>query len=561
MRDVAFAVVRPRIEAVLAAAESLVADHPRPSTEWVPTLHSSREAMQVDAMLRIALVGQFNAGKSSLIAALTGAAVHIDADVSTAEIATYEWMGLCLLDTPGVHAQGEPTAHDELSRRAVVSADLVLFVVTASLFSDRLAEHFRWLAGDGGLGVASKMAVVVNKMDQETNDWNIIAEEVSAAVAPHDAVPIFLCSARSRLDARTAPEPLRTRFEQRSNFDALVAGIDRFVNERQLVARLATPLRIADVVLAEAAETLAAESTGSARSEELDKRRRRILEDADRSITAAMRETCSKVRMRGAELAEQCVRRVTDKAEQAEIEEFVERSLGTLGTEVGELSDELQARIRELLERADKELEDLGASPLGDAVARDEKVRAARAEADVDVERAGDGRVAKKVVKAVQAPLRQGLEHLAKNPKVLRDAVYKGGKALGVRFRPWEALKAGKALGKVAGGLGKALPVIGFALDTYFAYREEAAVDERRAKLAAARAGIHRTFSEQAEQEADLLRASIAEQRRVTVGAAEAALQGELVAAAAAVAASQTLAEQLSELRTEVRALGALLEV
>ncbi|HMI88553.1 MAG TPA: GTPase [Polyangiaceae bacterium] len=560
MRDVAFAVVKPRIEAVLAAVEALLIDHPRPSTEWAPMLRSSREKMHVDAMLRLAVVGQFNAGKSSLIAALTGAAVHIDADVSTTEIVTYEWLGLSLLDTPGVHATGAPTKHDELSRQAVVGADLVLFVATASLFSDRLAQHFRWLAGADGLGVASKMAVVVNKMDQERNDWNVILEEVSAAIAPHDSVPIFLCSARSRLDAATAPEPLRTKFEQTSNFDVLVAGIDKFVSERQLTARLATPLRVADVVLAEAAETLAAESSGNAQSEQLDKRRRRILEDAGRSIAAVTGETCSKMRMQGAELGEQCVRRITDKADQAEVEEILERNLAKLGVDVGELSDQLQERIKAILERADNELEELGASPLGVAVAMDEKARVWRAGAKVDVKRGGDGRGAKKVVKTVQAPLRQGLEHLARNPRMLRDALYNGGKALGMKFRPWEALNAGKELAKIAGGLGKALPLIGLALDAYFVHQEEAAVDKRRAQLAGARAGIHRTFAEQAEQEAVLLRASITEQRTLTIGAAEAALQEELLAAAAAVASSEKLAERLSVLRSEVRALGVLLD-
>lgn len=560
MRDVAFAVVKPRVEAVLAAAEALVTDHPCPSPEWGPMLRASREAMGIDATLRVALVGQFNAGKSSLVAALTGAVVHIDADVSTTDIATYEWQGLCLLDTPGVHAESAPTEHDELSRRAVVGADLVLFVVTASLFSDRLAQHFRWLVGADGLGVASKMAVVVNKMDQETNDWNVIAEEVSATIAPHDSVPIFLCSARSRLDARTAPEPLRAKFEQRSNWEALVAGIDKFVRERQLTARVATPLRVADVVLAEAAETLAAESSGNARPEQLDKRRRRILDDAGRSIAAATRETCSKLRVQGAQLGEECVRAVTDKAEQPEVEEIVERNLAKLAVDVDELADELQERMKAILERAENDLEALGASPLGRAVAMDDKARGRRAETEVDIERDAGGRVAKKVVKAVQAPLRQGLEHLAKNPRMLRDAVYDVGKALGMKFRPWEAVNAGKALVKVAGGLGKSLPIIGIALETYFAYREEAAADERRAQLARARAGIHRTFAEQAEQEAGLLRASIAEQRRLTIGAAEAALQDEVLATAAAFAESQKLAQRLSDLRNEVRALGALLD-
>jgi GTP-binding protein EngB required for normal cell division len=83
--------------------------------------------------LTIAFVGQYNAGKSTILRVLTGREdIVIDSDVCTDVVTAYDWNGVRLLDTPGVHA-GHPD-HDEKTYEIIARADLLVFVVTNELF-------------------------------------------------------------------------------------------------------------------------------------------------------------------------------------------------------------------------------------------------------------------------------------------------------------------------------------------------------------------------------------------------------------------------------------------
>ena len=97
-----------------------------------------------DTPLKVVATGAYNAGKSTLLKALTGDDIEIDADVATARTTEYPWRGLLLIDTPGVRA-GVENLHDEIAERAVRDADLLLFVVTLAFFG--LCCRFRGLLG------------------------------------------------------------------------------------------------------------------------------------------------------------------------------------------------------------------------------------------------------------------------------------------------------------------------------------------------------------------------------------------------------------------------------
>lgn len=89
----------------------------------------------------IVVTGQYSSGKSALIKAITdGAAqVTINADIATDRSTSYQWDNVTLVDTPGV--QSGIAEHDETAENALLSADLVLFTVTVSLFDDASAKH------------------------------------------------------------------------------------------------------------------------------------------------------------------------------------------------------------------------------------------------------------------------------------------------------------------------------------------------------------------------------------------------------------------------------------
>lgn len=66
----------------------------------------------------VAFVGQYSAGKSTIISALTGRwDIHIDADIATDTTASYDWNGIKLIDTPGLFT--DRPKHDEITYEAI----------------------------------------------------------------------------------------------------------------------------------------------------------------------------------------------------------------------------------------------------------------------------------------------------------------------------------------------------------------------------------------------------------------------------------------------------------
>ena len=97
------------------------------------------------ASLTIAFVGQYNAGKSTTISALTGRRdIRIDSDVATNETSIYKWNGIEVIDTPGLFA--DRADHDEITYKAIERADLLVFCLTYMLFDSITANNFKKLA-------------------------------------------------------------------------------------------------------------------------------------------------------------------------------------------------------------------------------------------------------------------------------------------------------------------------------------------------------------------------------------------------------------------------------
>lgn len=204
----------------------------------VPTIASPDDG----APLTLAFVGQYNAGKSTIISALTSKRdIPIDADVCTDEVTGYDWEGIRLLDTPGIHA-GYPD-HDELTYRTIDEADLLVFVITSELFDDIIGPHFRDLAFKKDK--AREILLVVNKMDMDPGTPEIkrpYLAEVTKPLAVEDFGTVFI-DALYYLEAleETDDEDRRELFES-AGFDSFVERLNEFVGDRDFMGRLTTPL-------------------------------------------------------------------------------------------------------------------------------------------------------------------------------------------------------------------------------------------------------------------------------------------------------------------------------
>ena len=130
--------------------------------------------------LKIAFVGQYNAGKSSIISALTGRRdIKIDSNVATDFSCDYNWNNVKITDTPGILA-GKVEKHDDVTKEALSRTDLIVYVLTSQLFDDVIFENFIDLAYNQKL--KDKMLIAINKMSMEKGNIDILKKNYKESI-------------------------------------------------------------------------------------------------------------------------------------------------------------------------------------------------------------------------------------------------------------------------------------------------------------------------------------------------------------------------------------------
>ncbi|MEE1950357.1 LeoA/HP0731 family dynamin-like GTPase [Pseudomonas alcaligenes] len=143
-------------------------------------IDSAVKAVESD-VLRIALLGAFSDGKTSVIAAWLGkvmADMNIDMNESSDRLAIYSPEGLpekCeIVDTPGLFGDkektvdGEQVMYEDLTKRYISEAHLILYVVDATNpLKESHNDIVKWVLRD--LNKLSSTVFVINKMDEVTD--------------------------------------------------------------------------------------------------------------------------------------------------------------------------------------------------------------------------------------------------------------------------------------------------------------------------------------------------------------------------------------------------------
>jgi len=225
------------------------------------------DAMQNRDKVKIVLVGQYSAGKSTIIKMLTGRQdIKIAAGIATDAATSYEWNGLEIIDTPGIDT-GLHAEHDEITLQAIREADMVLFVITHDLFFPKLAEDFRRLAFEEHRN--QHMVLVVNKMSG-TAEGNTpkqqatIKESVSLVTAPlsPDEFYITFLDAQDYLDSLDCDPQDAEELRDASGYDAFVDTLNAFVDAKGTISKLLQPLHVCWDCLAELAADYATDDDG-----------------------------------------------------------------------------------------------------------------------------------------------------------------------------------------------------------------------------------------------------------------------------------------------------------
>ncbi len=216
--------------------------------------------------LRLAFVGQYSSGKSTIISALTGNKdIVIDANIATDKTTEYRWNNIILMDTPGILA-GKVEEHDERTKAALKECDLIFYVLTSQLFDDVVFNNFIDLAYNQHL--ADKMFIVVNKMNMEYGDYAQLVQNYTMSLHntfkergyDFSAFPIAFIDANDYLEGVKDKDD---EFIQVSNFEKFIDDLNSFVSSKGLIKKqFDTPVRVLhsyakDIAISEVDQNLA----------------------------------------------------------------------------------------------------------------------------------------------------------------------------------------------------------------------------------------------------------------------------------------------------------------
>ncbi|MCY4287485.1 MAG: 50S ribosome-binding GTPase [Aestuariivita sp.] len=451
----------------------------------VPALQETK------AILTVAFVGQYNAGKSTIISALTGQEdVPIDADVCTDKVTAYDWNDICLLDTPGIHAGNQD--HDDDTYQTIDRAHLLVFVITSELFDDVIGRHFRALMFDRKK--ADETLLVVNKMGQSPGSDEIMRPDLEEVTKPfflEDFRTTFI-DALSFIEAQNETDPAdRTQLLEIGAFDDFVAALNSFVDDRGLMGKISTPLFGIRTVASEGRALLAVDRPEDRAALELLYRKRGAynssrtrLRDSLKGLVAA---ATSDIVLYGDEVAES----IKPKAKEASLNDHHEKNQHRAGKRWSQLEEEVSAVVERELNDLHRQLEALENSPLarkltdfqsntaqtGSAQSCDDEAQKQglkfERQVPTQVESSklpSNVNKISKVGNTIAKSVTSWTTGTAKGAKIGSAKAASGsnahktillvGKYFGVKFKPWGAVNVAKTMGNAARVMGVAAAVL-----------------------------------------------------------------------------------------------------
>lgn len=473
-------------------------------------LHTGVDEYKQQGSINIVFVGQYSAGKSTIISGLTGRRdIHIDADIATDKTTTYSWNGIKITDTPGLFT--DRSDHDDITYEAIDKADLLVFGLTYMLFDSITVANFKKLVYDKGYGW--KMMLVVNKMSDEAGEESekIInyKKSLAEALSPQSLADFPLCF----IDAKDYCEGVDDGdgfLKEMSRFDTFTTALNEFIGKRASYSQLDTPIRVVLSVVDDAEKLLTpVDSVDNAYLEILTLLSRRVEQERDRLRTKV-------------------------KSIQLEMAAAISAESNTLTEGIGTVSDEdfqqrnkkSEINVRQHYEKAEKAFQRVTESAIesirieieGELQKALPQAFVARLEANnctqehtlrerksADIVRSSVGWMKEIADKAGGQLLDQAARGTLKTAKEgfalrgmdvaggnLYDAVKEIGKAVGYKFKPYQAVGIAKNIGNCARFIGPVFAVANVAAEGYVIMEERS----RDKELLNARRNIQKQFED-----------------------------------------------------------------
>ncbi len=477
--------------------------------EKANALQQQRIALTERALLSLAFSGQYSAGKSTMISALTGRSdIHISADVATDEVQAYRWRDIELWDTPGLFA--DRPDHTAKAEQALRDADLIVYCLTTNLFDTVTAADFRRLAFENGF--APKIFLVVNKLsmvDVEDIDTYIanLTISIDRTLAPHSLSGFN----HAFIDAQDFREGVADGDESLlccSRFEGFIQQLNGWVKQQGLLARLDPPIRLGLSTIDEALATLPDGTFEQNPELFLLNQQLRIVQSQQRRTAAEVRRISTGVVQNVQLLGEQLL-----GGELGEEEKRAKSGFQTRCEEINKSAfDDLNITLQEAYEQLQAKLEDFAREPFVAEYFASVEGETVGAVPKQGKETGTKGNPIRDLAKGF---LDKGAEKfsfpggiMSTSSQVTGSAghqiVYTVGKFIGKDFRPWEAVN-------IAKGLGQAFGILSIALAAYSVYdhvNEESKAEGRQRQadqqLSDARAQIRNLAEAMAAQLQDI---------------------------------------------------------
>lgn len=481
MAQINYAAYKETLEALKKKTRDLLAN--TKNQDLVSKLDAELESATERKNLSIAFVGQYNAGKSTIISAMTGKKdIKIEANVATDKVSKYTWHDIDLMDTPGILA-GKVEYHDELTKKALKESDLIFYVLTSQLFDDVVFNNFIDMAFNQHL--ADKMFIVINKMGMESGEYDKLVENYILSLKKTfsergygmEEFPIAFIDANDYIEGI---EEQDAEFVELSHFEEFINMLNAFVEQKGLIKKqFDTPVRILQSYLKNI-EVSAVDKTLSDFYNQYERKltnsQREIKRDVEQVLdsfdSSAMTEVISLSNEIGSIEEAEWIRRQTDlnnslKSMISKASDNIETSINqgyeSLLDEINEFGD--KDALVKYSQSIDKKLN----SP---SISIEEKKSLTIQKKSLDLLRQGGNKVAS------MAP---GVDKLfggisGASGSSLHEIVLNVGHFFGKSFKPWEAVRWASNIAKVA---KFGIPVISMGIDIWMQCREDNKENER----------------------------------------------------------------------------------
>ena len=453
-----------------------------------------------DGAIKLVFVGQYSAGKSSIIKMISGIETEIGAGITTQESHVYKWNDLEIIDTPGIQT-GLRADHDEITYDQISKAALLVFVVTNEGFDSHMGAHFRKLAIDQKRG--SNMVLIINKMDRapegnSANQQQIIRDDICKVLTPLTPEQVYtsFISTQSYEEYLTEEdEEIKAELLAESGREQLIANLNAFVQSRQVTAKIERPL----YTLQEAVRNVSV-------VEEIN-----MLNDAENLLLRKQR-----ILQNGQADAEEEVNSLTMECQQ-DIIELGREAAGYL--EPGVSEEELKAKLNEVGQKAEQATQDciqsierafgrlantiqtemdteMASTSVQKIFGRNNMPVSAERTTDLPRESVGfDGAAGAELGANLTSAwniANTGLKSFAGT--AMHEGILTAGKFFGIKFRPWEAV----GLAKNAAVFGAALSVAGVLLAIWGKFKSDAERRQKEQELQEAKEKIKAQYKENA---------------------------------------------------------------